>query len=220
MIRQRLTHNNTFDSNSTSKSPEPEALAIGHIGDSVYAYIGLERIGGIMVYNITNANAPMFIQYINNRDFAQTSGSGTVNSIGDLGPEGLTFIPMQNSPNGRNLVVVANEISGTVSIYQTISGTTSASIDAVVPTEFSLMQNFPNRFNPSTIISFSLPSERLVSVVVYNLIGQEVRTLVNEKRTAGKYTISFDASSLSSGMYFYSLRSGSYVDTKKMTLLK
>ncbi|MFZ4621207.1 MAG: choice-of-anchor I family protein [Bacteroidota bacterium] len=124
--------NNTFDSRSTAKGPEPEALTIGTIGDSIYAYIGFERIGGIIVYNITNPAAPKYIQYINNRDFAQTPGAGTVNTIGDLGPEGILFVTPQNSPTGLGLVIVANEISGTVSLFQTQKPVYEAKVDSFV----------------------------------------------------------------------------------------
>jgi hypothetical protein len=90
-------------------------LALGVIGDTTYAFIALERIGGIMVYDLTDPTAPAFVTYVNNRDFAGDAEAGTA---GDLGPEGLVFIPAADSPNGNNLLVVANEVSGTTTIYQ------------------------------------------------------------------------------------------------------
>ncbi len=110
--------NNTKDNRSDDKGPEPEAITVGKILDSTYAFIALERIGGVMIYNITNPNAPYFVDYINTRDFSVTPGSGTVSTVGDLGPEGLLFIPRNESPNGKDLLLVSNEISGTVSIIQ------------------------------------------------------------------------------------------------------
>ena len=89
-----------------------------------------------------------------------------------------------------------------------------------LPTNYSLFQNYPNPFNNSTIIKFSLPGEKLVTIKVYNALGEEVETLVNEMKSAGRYTINFDAASLSSGMYFYRLNAGDFVETKKMLLLK
>jgi len=89
-----------------------------------------------------------------------------------------------------------------------------------IPTDFVLHQNFPNPFNPSTTISFSIPSEGFVTLKVYDVIGREIKTLVNEKRAVGKYEIHFDASQFTSGIYFYKLKSGNYIQTKKMILLK
>ncbi len=107
--------NNTFDDRSDDKGPEPEGLAIGTINGRVYLFLGLERVGGIMVYDITNAQNPDFVQYINNRNFSGNPAAGTA---GDLGPEGLTFIPASQSPTGKNMLAVANEVSGTTTLYQ------------------------------------------------------------------------------------------------------
>lgn len=88
------------------------------------------------------------------------------------------------------------------------------------PASFELKQNFPNPFNPTTTINYSLPNSSFVKLVVYNSIGQEIATLVNETIAAGNHSVEFDASNLSSGIYFYKLQAGSFVDTKKMILLK
>ena len=105
---------NSFDSRSDNKGPEPEGLAIGQIGDRFYAFIGLERIGGFMTYDITNPTAPFFVSYNNSRNFSQTPGPGTG---GDISPEAVLFISSQDSPNGQALVVLTNEVSGTTTIY-------------------------------------------------------------------------------------------------------
>lgn len=107
--------NNNRDSRSTSKGPEPEAVSVGKAYGRTYAFIGLERIGGIMVYEITDPYQPRFIQYINNRDFTAATNSAAAK---DLGPEGIHFIPEDESPTGVPLIAVANEISGTTSIYE------------------------------------------------------------------------------------------------------
>jgi len=88
------------------------------------------------------------------------------------------------------------------------------------PATFALEQNFPNPFNPSTKINFSLPVEGFVTLDVYNSIGQKVATLVNETKTAGTYAVDFNASDLTSGIYFYKISSGNFTETKKMILLK
>lgn len=104
------------DSRSDNKGPEPEGLALGAIGDRTYAFVGLERQSGIVVYDITTPSSPVFVDYADNRNFA--IDPATAAAAGDLGPEGLIFISARESPNGQPLLVVANEVSGTVSVYE------------------------------------------------------------------------------------------------------
>lgn len=91
---------------------------------------------------------------------------------------------------------------------------------AVVPKEFLLGQNYPNPFNPSTTISYEIPSSGFVKLKIYNSLGQEVKTLVNEFQGAGNYKINVDAAEFANGLYFYTLKSGDFHETKKMILLK
>ncbi len=107
--------NGSFDDRSDDKGPEPEGVTVGKVGGRHYAFIGLERIGGIMVYDVSNPVAPRFVQYINNRDF---SGDAKLGTAGDLGPEGIVFIDGASSPTRKPLLVVANEVSGTTTIYR------------------------------------------------------------------------------------------------------
>ena len=90
----------------------------------------------------------------------------------------------------------------------------------LIPSEFSLSQNYPNPFNPSTNITFKLPKNGNVTLKVFNTLGQQVATLVNADYVAGTHTVNFDASSLSSGVYIYTLSSGDFLAAKKMILLK
>lgn len=92
--------------------------------------------------------------------------------------------------------------------------------DKLLADEFELMQNFPNPFNPSTIIEYRISDRSFVSVKVYNILGDEVATLVNEAKPAGIYNVNFNASGLSSGMYMYKLQTESFVGTRKMILMK
>ncbi|MFA6456403.1 MAG: T9SS type A sorting domain-containing protein [Bacteroidota bacterium] len=92
--------------------------------------------------------------------------------------------------------------------------------DGIVAGSFTLGQNYPNPFNPSTTISFTLPNSALTTLKVYNMVGQEVASLVEGQKEAGMYVVDFDASKLASGIYLYKLQSGSYVETKKMVLIK
>ncbi|WP_372964706.1 choice-of-anchor I family protein [Marinobacter sp.] len=108
---------NGSDNRSDDKGPEPEAVAIGAINGQYYAFIGLERVGGIMVYNVTNPQNPQFVQYLNNRDFTVSTEEVESGNAGDLGPEGMAFIPAEDSPNGQPILAVGNEVSGTTTLY-------------------------------------------------------------------------------------------------------
>ncbi|MFI5145515.1 MAG: T9SS type A sorting domain-containing protein [Ignavibacteria bacterium] len=89
-----------------------------------------------------------------------------------------------------------------------------------VPETYSLSQNYPNPFNPSTTIDYQLPISGFVKISVFDVLGQEVKTLVNEYKQAGTYNVRFDASELPSGVYFYKITSGDFTGTKKLTLIK
>ncbi|AIE73701.1 MULTISPECIES: choice-of-anchor I family protein [unclassified Synechocystis] len=106
--------NNSFDNRSDNKGPEPEGVTVGTIDGRTYAFVGLERIGGVMVYDVTNPEAPEFVQYINPRDFTVDPES----NLTDSGPEGLIFIDAADSPNGKPLLVVSNEVSQTTAIFE------------------------------------------------------------------------------------------------------
>jgi 2',3'-cyclic-nucleotide 2'-phosphodiesterase / 3'-nucleotidase / 5'-nucleotidase len=112
--------NNTLDSRSASKGPEPEAATVGTINGRTYAFIGLERISGVMVYDVTTPTAPTFVQYLTNRNFgvAPTDATAINGTVGDLGPEGLLFVNAADSPTGQPLLMVANEVSGSTTIYE------------------------------------------------------------------------------------------------------
>lgn len=108
---------NKGDSRSDDKGPEPEALAIGEVNGRTYAFIGLERTGGIMVYDITNPYAPQFITFANNRDYSVNIEDDAA-AAGDLAPEGMSFVPATLSPTGQALLIVGNEVSGSTSVYE------------------------------------------------------------------------------------------------------
>jgi hypothetical protein len=93
-------------------------------------------------------------------------------------------------------------------------------VDLGAPKIFELSQNYPNPFNPTTTIRFSLPEASTVKLTIYNILGQEIRTLLNEYKEAGIHTLNFDASELNSGIYVYKLEAGNFVQTRKMTLVK
>ena len=92
--------------------------------------------------------------------------------------------------------------------------------DNTVPQDYNLEQNFPNPFNPSTTIRYSLPIQSKVILTVFNILGQKVRTLVQEEQEAGRHEVKFDGLELAGGIYFYRIKAGTFVETKKLILLK
>ncbi|MBT8380599.1 MAG: VCBS repeat-containing protein [Ignavibacteria bacterium] len=104
--------------------------------------------------------------------------------------------------------------------YVSVSSVASVEGENQLPTEFNLYQNYPNPFNPSTLIKYSIPSESFVTLKVYNVLGTEVATLVNEKKTPGFYELNFGGEKLPSGVYVYRIETGSFTSSKKMLLIK
>jgi hypothetical protein len=115
-------------------------------------------------------------------------------------------------------------LAGYISSFSSISVTSNAStgIDASteVPYVFSLSQNYPNPFNPLTNISFTLPSKGFVSLKVFDMLGRDVASIVSEEMSAGCYTRRWNAKNMSSGIYFYRLQVGTFIETKKLIVLK
>lgn len=105
--------NNLFDDRSDNKGPEPEGVALGKIRGRTFAFIGLERIGGVMVYDVSTPSSARFVDYLNTRDFALDPRGAAPT---DAGPEGIVFISEENSPTGAPLIVIGNEVSGTTAI--------------------------------------------------------------------------------------------------------
>lgn len=118
--------NITKKDRSDDKGPEPEGVAVATIAGIPYAFVSLERVGGLMVFNVSNPAAPQFVQYVNNR--------GLTGLTGDRGPEGIIYIKQQDSPNGKALVVLGNEISSSVSVYEIACPAASATLAAISAT--------------------------------------------------------------------------------------
>lgn len=102
----------TFDTRSDDKGSEPEAVTLGKVSGRTYAFVGLERVGGIMVLDVTNPVLPVFIQYVNNHI------PGSPAALGDISPEGLLFVKAEDSPTGTALLIASHEISGTITIFE------------------------------------------------------------------------------------------------------
>ncbi|MET7330382.1 choice-of-anchor I family protein [Nonomuraea sp. NPDC005650] len=107
--------NGSFDSRSDNKGPEPEGVTVGQVRGRTYAFAGLERVSGVVVYDVTDPRRPALVDYLNTRDFAGSVEDGTA---GDVGPEGVFFVSAGDSPTRKPLLIVGNEVSGTTAIYE------------------------------------------------------------------------------------------------------
>lgn len=118
--------------------------------------------------------------------------------------------------------ITAIDFSGNQSLSSEPIGTTIVGVENVgsLPTQFALYQNFPNPFNPATQIAYDVPTESHVSIILYNALGQEVRTIFDSRQTPGRHIVAFDASGLASGLYFYKMTAGEHVSIRKMNFVK
>ena len=131
---------------------------------------------------------------------------------------GNSVCPMVMTRSSDGLVAVATHGSGVFSANQTVTGIESET--SSIPTDYALNQNYPNPFNPSTKIKFNLPSSSNVKLTIYDITGRTVKEVVNQDLAAGVHTVDFNASNLASGTYIYRIQAGSFVQSKKMILLK
>ncbi|NWG27526.1 MAG: T9SS type A sorting domain-containing protein [Ignavibacteriaceae bacterium] len=126
---------------------------------------------------------------------------------------GITILSYTNPSDSVNFT--------TASIIEAELAPASAEqINNVIPKNFQLDQNYPNPFNPSTKIRYSIPEASFASIKVYDMLGKELAILVNEEQSAGNYEVDFNAAGLSSGIYFYQLQAGNFVEMRKMILLR
>ena len=133
----------------------------------------------------------------------------------------LTTVPTSFAVNSQYIFLYDyKNNTNEASLYILQNNVTSIENGFISPTLFELSQNYPNPFNPSTKISFSIPNSEYVTLKVYDVIGNEIATLVNENLSAGTYSYNFDASKLTSGIYFYKLQAGKFSETRKMILTK
>lgn len=168
------TGNPARKNRSDDKGPEPEGVTTGAIRDTVYAFVSLERIGGVAVFNVNNPTQPKLVQYVNNRS--------TTTGAGDQGPEGIVFIAATNSPTGEPLLLLANEVSSTVSVY---------SIQARGVLSNKAARNAePLHLYPNPSEGGKVQLSRAVSGTLHDVLGRPVRTLrkAREFETVGLAT--------------------------------
>lgn len=171
---------------SRAKGPEPEGVALGTINGQTYAFITLERTGGVMVYNITNPGSPVFTDYKHSR---LTSAYG-----GDNGPEGIIYIPSENTTTGKGYVIIANEISGTLSMYEVATSPTLGTGE--IKTEKATFNVFPNPVNKGNTLYFNRKQD-------YELFDMSGKMIGSEKNA-----LTIETSRLSTGVYLVKTSEG------------
>jgi hypothetical protein len=161
-----------------------------------------------------------------NDSAANPISAGTPPFTGSFRPEQPLTAYNTQAPSGNWVVFMVDQFAGDLGFLkawciQFIFTCPTGGVTTIeVPFSYTLGQNYPNPFNPTTTIKYGLPQYGQTSLVVYDVLGRVVKTLVNEFKDAGSYSVTFDASSLSSGIYFYTLESGTYKETKRMLLVK
>jgi hypothetical protein len=213
--------------------PETHTLTTGTIGVAGNDAIGKEEWESVLVqYNdvtITNINADGTSNF---GEMYVSDGSGDTRVELEDGSHSYH----NGTRTERPILVIQNATFDAVKgvLYYSFSNyklaprkdddfvnyVTDVSDESNIPNDYSVSQNYPNPFNPSTTITYALPKADVVSIKVYNILGQVVKNLVNQTQPAGTYTITFNADNLTSGIYFYNIQSGSFNQTKKMILIK
>jgi DNA-binding beta-propeller fold protein YncE len=186
--------NDSFKNRSDNKGPEPEAVEAFQIGDLELLAVGLERIGGFMIYDVSNPNAPVFLNYTNNRNFSVDADSS---AAGDLGPESIIHIAAADSPDGKEYLVVANEVSGTISAFS-LSGYGIGIDENPAATGFDFWPN------PATeTVEFS----KAGNYTLTDLNGRVVKSVEN--------SLTMEVSELPAGLYLLENENGS---VQKLTI--
>jgi hypothetical protein len=183
--------------------------------------LAYSRDSVINVANIGNDTAIVTVT-------ASDSGFVPIPLIFSVAPSGSTPLTLRFAPyrlgafSGRFVLVNSRTTPSSDTINVTGLGTTLTGVasEPLLPKQTALLQNYPNPFNPTTALSFQLATPGQVMLKIFNTLGKEVYTVINAYRAAGSYSINFDASRLSSGIYFYTLQSGKFIQTRKMLLIK
>lgn len=189
-----------MDKRSDDKGPEPEAITVGIINNKTYAFIGLERQSGVMVYDVTNPTAPVFDQFIHTY---QSNGTSI-----DIAPEGILFIPASESHNGKNLLILSNEVSGTVAIYTIVDPTQStASVNENEVLDFNI---YPN---PTTGNLFISSNENLINSTykITNTVG----AVIDDGNLKNQLT-ELNINHLPNGIYFIQVINNTKIQIQKV----
>jgi hypothetical protein len=226
----------TYDTITVNLSPQARILDINvkidtvwHTWDSDLSFYLRHLTSAQKVINRVGGSGDNFIGTILNDSATTPIASGSPPFTGSYQPSPPSLLSTLNntSPNGTWVLAISDSAGGDTGLlkawcitihYDLLIGNENQQTST--PSTYSLNQNYPNPFNPTTSISFALPRAEDVKLVVYDILGREVATLVNEFKQAGIYDVPFNASSLSSGVYFYRIETKSFTQTKKMLLVK
>lgn len=214
--------NDSKESRSDDKGVEPEAITIAEIGDNTFAFIGLERMGGVMVYEISNPKEPVYVNYYNNRNFDVDAESA---DAGDLGVENIVVINAVDSPNGRDLMVTANEVSGTISIFtldddNTFGGSQTSMLLANSSQGNNSTTVYPNPFTSQFDLNISVEKGESITINLYDQFGRLVQNVANGSLAEGQHNIEvLTDPNLPAGVYMLSVfKEGKATET--ISLLK
>jgi hypothetical protein len=219
--------------NSLNFIDQNTGWAVGYYNDPQWGVVSRTTNGGVN-WSIQTIN---YLQEVKDVHFSD-SANGWIIAITPANQTiifrsytgGISWQPQTGNLPYLSKLYFINSLTGWAignAILKTTTGgiTEVTSVSTEIPAQFSLHQNYPNPFNPSTKIKFEIPlnaemTSRVVFLKVFDVLGSEVRTLVNENLKPGVYEVEFNATDLPSGVYFYKLSSGQFVDTKKMILVK
>lgn len=181
--------NDTWKNRSDDKGCEPEAIDVGTINNKHYAFIGLERMGGVMVYDVTDVANVSFVTYKNNRTFDVAADLKVDDEFaaGDLAPECVIFIPAEDHSSGKNLLVVSNEVSGSISIYDVVSASPTG-------VESKKIEDLKLRVFPNPVSGEGIQTNLVDDYIVLNTLGQQVASF--------KDTQFVSTAQLAKGTYF------------------
>jgi subtilase family protein/type IX secretion system substrate protein/CARDB protein/proprotein convertase P-domain-containing protein len=199
---------------------------VTHTWDSDLGFNLIHLAANVNIINHVGGSGDNFIGTILNDSAVTPIASGTAPFTGSFKPS-FALTPFNNNPiNGAWILAVNDNAAGDTGylkawcltiIYQGLIG----GINTVeIPNYYSLSQNYPNPFNPSTTIKYGIPKSGIVTLKIYDILGKEVATLVNERKDPGVYTVDFNASNLASGVYLYKIESGEFTAVKKLLLVK
>jgi len=186
------------------------------VGDSSIIYVSIEN----------NSSQFLNITGFYNKNNMYNIYHALPFSITPYGSEeiSISFNPNEDGYFKDHLYIISDTDSSRIAQVMVLAGRTDTIFSNIqnddVITKFSLEQNYPNPFNPSTTIQYQMPKSGLVTLKIYDVLGREIITLVNEELSAGKHEADFDALGFNSGVYFYRLQAGSFIETKKMVLMK
>ncbi len=199
---------------------------VTHTWDSDLSFYLRKGTTGALIINKVGSSGDNFVNTLLNDSASTPIASGTAPFTGSFQPSNPLSVFNGAFTSGYWKLAITDTATGDSGaltgwcLLMTYTCPTGGVQTVEIPNYYSLSQNFPNPFNPSTSIKFTMPKGDNVKLVIFDALGREVKTLVNEFRNQGVYNVSFDASSLSSGVYFYRLEAGDFTDTKKMLLVK